>query len=209
MKRLPIVVSLLVLIVLSASIAYWGLQLFKFEQRPMQAVAAAPEPLPAPDAAASLFGGQASTVVASNYQLTGVVAAGRESVAILVADGQPPKALKVGREIASGVTVSEVHARYVMLSEGGVLKRIDLATDAKAGPDMLPPQGQPGAMQGQQMRNLPPQQPQQDQQQGAPPPQQTPEPQPGLPPGPPPPPQEVQMPAPTRTVSPGGQAPTQ
>ena len=40
----------------------------------------------------------------------------------------PPKALKVGHELVPGVKLAEVHARYVMLSDGGVMKRIDLAT---------------------------------------------------------------------------------
>ena len=215
-SRLPLILSLLAVMALSSSAAYWFLQFYKAPQPTL----APPPPQvaaePSADAAATLFGGQAVAVVASNYQLTGVVAAGRQSVAILVADGQPPKALKVGREVASGVTVTEVHPRYVMLSEGGVLKRIELATDTKAGPNMAPPIAQDGGMQGQQAPNMPPQQqfqPQQPTPQPQPAAQQGSEPQPGLPPGPgvpPPPPPNVQMPAPTRTVvSPGGQPPTQ
>lgn len=133
MKRLPIVLTLLALIALAASIAYWVLQLYKPAQRPIAAspVLAAAEP--AIDAAATLFGGQASAAVATNYQLTGVVAAGADSVAIIAATGQPAKAVRVGKEIMPGVLVSEVHARYVMLSDGGVMKRIDLPADAKGG----------------------------------------------------------------------------
>jgi general secretion pathway protein C len=145
MKRLPILVSLLAVIVLSASIAYWVLQLVKPAQRPLaaQTVAAAPDPMP--EAAGTLFGGQAVAAVATSYQLTGVVSAGRDSAAILVADGQPPQAIKLGREVAAGVTVKEVHANYVMLSEGGVLKRIELATDAKAGAGLtMAPPAPPG-----------------------------------------------------------------
>lgn len=133
MKRLPILSSLVALILLSASAAYWVLQLYKPEQRPLAPNTVASMPDPTPEAAATLFGGQASAVVATTYQLTGVVYAGRDSVAILVAEGQPPQALKIGKDIAAGVTVKEVHPKYVMLSEGGVLKRIELATDAKAG----------------------------------------------------------------------------
>ena len=77
----------------------------------------------------------------SSYQLTGVVAAGRNSVAIIVTEGQPPQALKVGRELAPGILVSEVHPRYVMLSEGGVPKRLELAPDPKAGMGLSPPPG--------------------------------------------------------------------
>ena len=220
MKRLPLVLSLVAVIALSASIAYWVMELYKPAQRPMAAIPQASMPDPAPDAGATLFGGQAVTAGPSNYQLTGVVAAGRDSVAILVVDGQPPRALVVGKEIVSGVTVKEVHPKYVMLSEGGVLKRIDPATDDKAGanlalaaPTSNQPQSQP-----------PPQQPPPQQQQpmlvpsdaagntSVPVPASNgPMEAPGaLPPGVPPPPPPVQMPAPTRNMSgQGGQPPTQ
>lgn len=139
MKRMPLLLTLFALVALSASIAYWVLQLYKPEQRPLAAVPVAALPEPAVDAAATLFGGQAMAVVATNYQLTGVVAAGRNSVAILVADGQPAKAFPIGKELSAGVIVKEVHPRYVMLSEGGVLKRIELAVDAKPAADMAAP----------------------------------------------------------------------
>jgi general secretion pathway protein C len=56
----------------------------------------------------------------------------------------------VGKELAPGITLAEVHPRYVMLSDGGVMKRVDLATDAKAaapmgGPGAVPPGGAPQA----------------------------------------------------------------
>lgn len=139
MKRMPLLLTLLALVALSASVAYWVLQLYKPEQRPLAAAPVAELPAPAVDAAATLFGGQAMAAVATNYQLTGVVAAGRNSVAILVADGQPAKAFPVGKELSAGVVVKEVHPRYVMLSEGGVLKRIDLAVDVKPPADMAAP----------------------------------------------------------------------
>ena len=233
MKRLPLVLSLLAVIALSASIAFWVLQLYKPAQRPMAAIAEARMADPAPDAAATLFGGQAVAAGPSNYQLTGVVAAGRESVAILVVDGKPPRALAVGKEIASGVTVKEVHPKYVMLSEGGVMKRVDLATDAKAGTslalaapgvDQNQQQMQQQAMQQQAMQQQAMQQQamqqQQMQQQQQPdvqggsvpvPPNNGPMEVPAaLPPGVPPPPPPVHMPAPTRNMSgQGGQPPTQ
>jgi general secretion pathway protein C len=186
MKRLPILFSLLALILLSASIAYWVLQLYKPAQRPLAPVTVAAQAEPAPDAAATLFGGQALAAVATSYQLTGVVVAGRDSAAILVADGQTPQAVKLGKEFASGVTVKEVHPKYVMLSEGGVLKRIELATDTKAGPGGLSIGGpaQPPAPPGNEMtgggRPTGPVEPQQ----------------------PPPPPQQPQMPPPTRVNQP-------
>ncbi|MES2319808.1 MAG: type II secretion system protein N [Pseudomonadota bacterium] len=215
MKRLPIVLSLLAVIALSASIAYWVMELYKPVQRPMAAVAEAPMADPDQNAAATLFGGQVLTAAASNYQLTGVVAAGRDSVAILVADGQPPRALMVGREIVSGVVVKEVHPKYVMLSEGGVLKRIDLATDGKGGNAAL---AAPVAGADQYQQQLLQQQQQQAQQPPPPPeapgasvpvPGNQPMEVPAQPPGmPAPPPPAVQMPAPTKNMSgQGGQQP--
>ena len=208
MKRLPLLFSLLAVIALSASIAYWVIALYKPQQRPLAAMVETSMPDPAPEAAGTLFGGQMTSVVPSNYQLTGVVAAGPEGVAILVAEGQPPRALKVGKEIAAGVSVREVHAKYVILSEGGVMKRIELATDAKAGNSLAPPaagMNQAPNMPEQQPNNVPvqpnaPMEVPQAQEQ----PQQ-------LPPGvPPPPPSAPNMPAPTRNMSgQGNQPPTQ
>lgn len=139
-KRLPILLSLLALILLAASIAYWVLQLYQPQQRPLAAAPVVSQPEPSPDAAATLFGGQPVAAAISNFQLTGVVAAGSaNSAAIIVADGAPPVAVRIGREVAPGVVVSEVHQRYVMLSDGGVLKRIELATDSRAPASMNAP----------------------------------------------------------------------
>lgn len=131
MKRLPLIVTVLAVVLLSASLAYWGLQLFKPQQR---AIAAPPPPAPMGvnlDAARSLFGGQVNVAAVSNYQLKGVVAArGADSAAIISVDTQPALAVAIGKEVAPGVTVKEVHARHVILSEGGVNKRLDLPSDA-------------------------------------------------------------------------------
>lgn len=140
-KRLPLLLTLLALILLVASIAYWFLQLYKPEQRPLAPAPAVAMAEPNPEAAAYLFGGQPTAVAISNYQLTGVISAGSNSAVILVAEGSPPKAVRIGREIVPGVTVAEVHPKYVMLSEGGVMKRVDLAPDtgASSQPGMAPP----------------------------------------------------------------------
>lgn len=135
-KRLPLLMSLLAMIVLAASLAYWIMQLIQPPQRPIAAVPLAAMPDPPMDAAATLFGGQIAVASATNYQLTGVVSAGRDSVAILVADNAPPKALRLGRELSPGITLKEVHPRYVMLSDNGIVKRVDLAADAKAAAPM-------------------------------------------------------------------------
>ncbi|SDG96247.1 MULTISPECIES: type II secretion system protein N [unclassified Duganella] len=131
MKRLPLIVTVLAVVLLSASLAYWGLQLFKPPQR---AITAPPPPPPMGvnlDAAKSLFGGQVTVAVVSNYQLKGVVAArGNDSAAIISVDTQPALAIAIGKEVVPGVTVKEVHARHVIISEGGVNKRLDLPSDA-------------------------------------------------------------------------------
>jgi general secretion pathway protein C len=136
MKRLPVVVSFLLFIALCASIAYWAMQLFKPPVRPVAAPPRAVQAEVRTEAAMSLLGGgrsQGATAVATNYQLKGVVVAGnmRDSVAILSADGKPAQAVRADMEILPGVTVQEVHRDHVVLSEGGVSKRVELPEGAK------------------------------------------------------------------------------
>lgn len=138
MKRLPLLTSFLLFIALCASVAYWAMQMFK---PPLRPVAAPPRTVQAEvsaDAAAALFGGRPSKgAVASNYQLRGVITAGpRDSVAILSADGKPAQAVRVGLEVAPGVTVKEVQRDYVLLSEGGAAKRVALPESAKDLPNI-------------------------------------------------------------------------
>lgn len=133
MKRLPLFASFALFIALCVSAAYWAMQLI---QPPLRAVAAVPQAEPPElslDAAKGLFGGSAAVNLASNYQLKGVVAAARreDSVAILSADGKPAKAVATGGELVPGVTVREVHPHYVLLSESGVIKRVELEVQSK------------------------------------------------------------------------------
>jgi general secretion pathway protein C len=153
MKRLPLFVTVLAVVLLSASLAYWGLQLFKPQQRAIAAPPAPPAMALNIDAAKGLFGGQIAVAAVSNYQLKGVVAArGEDSAAILSVDNKPAEAIAVGKEVLPGVLVKEVYPRYVLLSEGGVIKRVDLPSDA--GISSGPP-----AMPGQQQQQMPPPQP--------------------------------------------------
>jgi len=134
MKRWPLLVSFVLFIALCASATYWGMQLYK---PPARAVAAPPPAVqapPDPRAAVVLFGGrQGPVAVATNYQLRGVVSAGvtGESIAILAADGKPAEAVRANHEIQPGVIVKEVHPRYVLLQDNGVIKRVELPEDAK------------------------------------------------------------------------------
>lgn len=133
MKRWPLVASFGLFLALCVSVAYWAMQ---FSKPPLRSVAAPPpatQPVVNLDAAAGLFGGRSTVAVASNFQLKGVVVSGNPalSIAILAADGKPAQAVKANAEVVPGVTVKEVHQRYVLLSEGGVAKRVDLPEDAK------------------------------------------------------------------------------
>lgn len=142
-RRLPQLLSPLLFILLCACIAYWAMQLVR---PPLRAVAAPPQTEDAQidiSQAAGLFGGHGTVTVASNYQLTGVVVAKKaeQSVAILSVDGKPAQALMQGRELLPGTSIKEVHATYVVLSNGGILQRVMLPEDArpKPGPSTAPP----------------------------------------------------------------------
>jgi general secretion pathway protein C len=134
MKRWPVVASFIFFILLCASAAYWVMQLLK---PPLRAVAAPPQTvqsIPRPDAAAGLFGGRSTVAVASNFQLKGVVVSGRaaDSVAILATDGKPARAIRINAEVAPNVVVKEVHKQYVLLSDGGVVKRVEMPESTMA-----------------------------------------------------------------------------
>jgi general secretion pathway protein C len=133
MKRLPLITSFLLFIALCVSAAYWAMQLYKPAARPVAAPPRTEQPMPSLDAAENLLGGHSSAVVASNFQLKGVVMASNpnESVAILVANGKKPQAVRTNAEVLPGVTVKEVQRDHVLLSEGGVIKRVELPRDAR------------------------------------------------------------------------------
>lgn len=170
MKRLPLITSFVLFIALCVSAAYWAMQFLK---PPVRAIAAPPQvdrPAPPMDAAAGLLGGRPSAVVASNFQLKGVVVAANpaESVAILSANGKPAVAIRCNREILPGVTVKEVQGDHVMLSENGVIKRVELSASAKSqmkvtsySPSQPPPlprgnlQYGPGTSGPPQIQNVP------------------------------------------------------
>lgn len=129
MKRWPILVSFLLFVGLCASATFWAMQLFKPVARPVAMPRQSTKVEVDPEAALALFGGRTAAIVpASNFQLKGVVVAKneKESVAILIADSKPALAVRVNAEVIPGVTVKEVHPQYVLLSDGGAIKRVDL-----------------------------------------------------------------------------------
>jgi len=133
MKRWPLVATFVLFIAVCMSAAYWAMQLFKPPLRPVAAPPQAAQPALRLEAAALLFGGRPTVAIAGNFQLKGVVAADNatESVAILAAGGKPALAVRINSEVVPGVQVKEVHPRYVLLSVGGVVKRVDLPEVAK------------------------------------------------------------------------------
>lgn len=141
-KRLPPLAIFLTFILLCISAAYWGMQLFKPPVRNVIAPVAV-ERNDAPLASASgLFGGGAAGVVAaSNFLLKGVVvsANARESVAIIAADGKPAQAVWLNSELQPGVTVKEVHRQFVLLSDGGVMRRLELPKNTNERADLSAP----------------------------------------------------------------------
>ena len=134
MKRLPLFTSFVLFIALCVSSAFWAMRMFKPPQRAIAPPPLVSQPEPNLDAAAGLFGGRSSFVVAGNFQLTGVIVSDRESesVAILAVNGKPAKAVRTNEMVVPGVTVKEVHKGYVLLLEGGVVKRVELPENPKA-----------------------------------------------------------------------------
>jgi general secretion pathway protein C len=133
MKRLPQITSFVLFIALCVSAAYWAMQLFKPPQRAVIQPPQASYSAPRLDAAAGLLGGRSSFAVASNFQLKGVVVASNpaESIAILSANGKPAQSIRINTEVVPGVSVKEVQKDYVLLSEGGAMKRVELPADAR------------------------------------------------------------------------------
>lgn len=136
MKRMPMLVSFVMFIVSCMSLAYWGIQMFKPKERSVSAPSASPVFEPGVGQWGGVFGRSPSTDAApSNYQLKGVVVAPhiQDSVAIIGADGQPGRAIALGKELSPGVKLQEVHGSYIIISESGVNKRVELPLAALPG----------------------------------------------------------------------------
>ena len=128
MKCNPLITSFILFIALCTTTAYWAMQFIKPTQRSVAAPPQAIQTESSLNAAASLFGNHSISAVPSNIQLKGVVVGSNpnESIAILLANGKLTQAIRINAEILPGITVKEVHGGYVLLSESGVLKRVEL-----------------------------------------------------------------------------------
>lgn len=129
MKRLPLVLSFVMFILFCMSLSYWGMQVFKPKVRAVNAPVNTSSFEPSEGQWGSLFGRNPSVeAAASNYQLKGVVVAGQafDSAAIVSADGKPSQTIAIGKELSPGVILKEVHETYIVISESGLIKRVDL-----------------------------------------------------------------------------------
>ncbi len=118
--------SLLALAVFCATLTYWVITL------------TTPNPLPnsaadvhAPvsvDAAAHLFGDDATQE--SRIRLSGILTMGGGAAAIVSLDGAPAHVVAVGQQIDSGLTLASVHARSIIVEQGGSKSEINLTEPA-------------------------------------------------------------------------------
>jgi general secretion pathway protein C len=138
----------------AASVVYWGSRLTGRPAAPLVPTALAQVPAGDPSArqaaVARLLGAQPATAAgpapaaASRFVLSGVIAtseSGRGAV-LLSVDGQPPRPLAVGTEIAPGFVVQEVSRREAIVGDGAqgriVLKLPTEAAASTAAPPALP-----------------------------------------------------------------------
>lgn len=129
MKRLPVLLSFGCFLLLCASVAVWGMRMFKGQARGVSSSVVQQSFEPAAGMWGGIFGeSQSAQNAPSSYLLKGVILsrAGLPSVALVVADGKPAKPVRVGEDIVPGVQVREISARSVQFAEGGVLRRIEL-----------------------------------------------------------------------------------
>ena len=98
--------------------AYWSVRIFT------PTPTSAPPPLPPPPlrdpdptAAARMFGKVevAQAVVAANVQALGAFAAGKDSSAVLVVDGKPPRVFLMGQEVAPGTRLASIDSELIVL----------------------------------------------------------------------------------------------
>ena len=135
MKRLPVIASFLLFLMLCASITYWLLQWMAPSTRPLIVPMPVERALPEMSAAAILFGGNAEAISSISVQLSGIIMANRgaDSVAIIALPGKPARSLHVNAEVIEGLVVKKINSRSVVLSERGVDREVRLPEFA-AGP---------------------------------------------------------------------------
>jgi hypothetical protein len=108
---------------------FWAVRIFT------PAPTAAPPPLPPPPlrdpdvaAAGRMFGKVevAQAQLAANIQAVGAFSAGKDSSAVLVVDGKPPRVYLVGQEIVPGTRLASIETDSVVLDAAGARQEVRL-----------------------------------------------------------------------------------
>lgn len=130
-----LLLHLVMLSIVCAIGAYWVLKILTPAPSASPPPAAAATPREAdPVLAARMFGlVQAASVAASNVQVIGVFAAGKDSSAILAVDGKPPRVVLLGQTAAAGSTLAEVRRDGVTLDNNGARQELKLPPRAPVG----------------------------------------------------------------------------
>jgi general secretion pathway protein C len=125
-----LIASLLLIAIIVASSAYW---LMRFRQSSSTADASVATPLTTPQANMSateaLFGERPAALSSiGDLRITGVVIAENpdDSIAIMIESDHPGRAVRVGADVTPGIHLTEVHRRYVVLSDGTSSTRVNL-----------------------------------------------------------------------------------
>ena len=119
MKRLPLLCSFILFVLLCASVTYWVLQWTAPATRALQVRAPSEPTLPDIAAAAQLFGGASAAATITPLQLSGIIYASKasERVAIIATEAKPARALRLHAEVVPGVTIHQINQRSVIISE--------------------------------------------------------------------------------------------
>jgi general secretion pathway protein C len=118
-KLSSVLLHVLMLAIVCAIAAYWGVRILTPQPTAAPPPIAAPAPRePDPMLAARMFGliqQPAQARVASNIQVAGLFAAGKDSSAVLTVDGKPARAFVLGQDVAPGTRLVEVNAEGVVV----------------------------------------------------------------------------------------------
>lgn len=127
-------VTALLWVLAAVSVVYWGVRLSGRVAAPLvpPALAQAPagDPAARQAALARLLGAQPSAAagpapaLASRFVLLGVIASGESGrgAVLLSVDGQPPRPLAVGTEVAPGFVLQEVSRREAIVGDGAQVR---------------------------------------------------------------------------------------
>lgn len=148
-KALPAALHLVMFALVVALAAWWALRILT--PAPLAAPPVAP-PAPVreadPVAAARMFGKVDAVASAASVQVAGVFAAGKDSSAVLLVDGRPARAYRLGQEVAPGMKLLAVDAGGVTLAVGEA--RLDARVPARPA---AAPLGGPAPAPGHSLQN--------------------------------------------------------